>query len=125
MDFPKPISKELWTQVFLHFWNMTMDYQKQLLSLNQKYVWIFLWKKNTTLFSFKKNEEGKHLQFIELTEQCMPYPIIGIGVGDGEIQADIGAHSRFLNISFHLIYYIHQTYGEKLIAEVNLKSSKK
>lgn len=29
MDFPKPILKELWTQVFLHFWDMAMDYQNK------------------------------------------------------------------------------------------------
>lgn len=55
----------------------------------------------------------------------MPYPIIEIGVGDGEIRADSWAHSRFLNISFHFIHYIHHMYGEELIAEFNLKSRKK
>lgn len=101
---------------------------KQMLSLNLKYVWRFLRGWGTTFLlqkRWEKDEEGKHLQFIELTKQCMPYPIIGIGVDDGEIQADIRAHSRFLNISFHLFYYIHHMYGKKLIAEVNLKSSKK
>lgn len=26
------------------------------------------------LFSFRKDEEGKYLQFTEFTKQCMPYP---------------------------------------------------